>query len=92
MGACESKRLMPLDRQLHKDGSIERIGALCAQGDLKPPRVYWLPDEGERVAWPWCLLNWGQISMLPDGVCRNALPMSSILQARGSCGDAGAGG
>jgi hypothetical protein len=38
MGACESKRLMPLDRQLHKDGSIERIGALCAQGDLKPPR------------------------------------------------------
>ncbi|XP_039806158.1 uncharacterized protein LOC120670153 isoform X2 [Panicum virgatum] len=56
MGACESKRLMPLDRQLHKDGSIERIGALCAQGDLKPPRGQgelrrrrsrWLEREGQ---------------------------------------------
>lgn len=35
MGACKSKQLLPLDRQLHNEvpyGSVDRIRALRAQG------------------------------------------------------------
>ncbi|PVH47832.1 hypothetical protein PAHAL_4G162400 [Panicum hallii] len=56
MGACGSKRLMPLDRQLHKEvphGSIERIRALRAQAaDLESTDSLRKTPLMKASAWP----------------------------------------